>query len=189
MLRRLRGRPRAPLAIGGLLAVPLFFSALLAFTLALQQPHVTIVHRAGKTVAHYAQAPASTEAAIWLLALVPPLALVAIGVAGVLVPYGRFLVPVAAVVDALALTHRLDFWAARHTVRYPFGIDLIRDSSNSSVLTRGQWERDAVWASRSLAHWTIGLALAAIAIALVIDARRRRGRAREAAVPASPPSG
>jgi hypothetical protein len=184
LLARLRRRPRAPLAVAGILAVPLFFSSLLAFTLALEKPQTRVVVRAGKSVVHYAQATSSNQAEIWLLALVPSLALVAVGVIGMLVPFGRYLVPGVGIVDALLVIHRLDFWAARHSARFPVGVDLIPDKSPSSTLTKGQWEASAVWASRSLAHWTIGIAIAAVVITAVVDARRRREHARLAALPA-----
>ncbi len=69
---RLRKAPKAPLAVAGILATPLFFVALMAMSLAVEKPSVHHVLTNGKIVARLGDPLGSTERAIWLLALVPP---------------------------------------------------------------------------------------------------------------------
>jgi hypothetical protein len=89
--------------------------------------------------------------------------------------WGMYVVCVAAIAEALALTVRLGRWERHHTARFPFGEDLYPDSSTSSLTSRGQWEHGAATTVHSLVGYTIGLALAALAIALLLEWRRRRG--------------
>ncbi len=172
----MRARSRAPLALAGFLAVPLFFAALMAASLAIEKAHVfewERYHRLFRTM----HAPtAATEARIWLLALVPPLVLVLWGAIAARLPYGIHLAALGAIVDSLAVTHRLGVWERHHTARFPFGADLIPDSSNSSSLVVGQWEANARETAASLAHWTIALAVTAILITAGLELRRRRAR-------------
>ena len=76
--------------------------------------------------------------------------------------------------DALALTVRLHRWEVHHTARFAYGRDLLADQTTSSSLSRGEWEHDAAQTARSLVHYTIGLALAAAAIATFLAVRRSR---------------
>ena len=167
-------RTRAPLGLAAFLAVPLLFCSLMTVSLAIEKARVyewERYHRLFRTM----HAPtASTEARIWLFSLVPPLVLVLWGAIAARLPYGIYLASLGAIVESLAVTHRLDLWERHHTDRFPFGADLIPDSSNSSSLVRGQWEANAKETALSLAHWTIALAAASMLIAGTLELRRRR---------------
>ncbi len=174
-MRRLAPPTKAPLGLAGFLALPLFFASLMAASLALEKPRVIEWSRpAGRIARTYHNASGSTEARIWLFALVAPLLLVLAGWLASFVPYGVYLTCVAAVVDGLALTLRLHRWQVHHTARFPNGEDLLPDSTTSSSLARGEWEKDAADTVRSLVHYTIGLAIVAALIALYLAHRRRR---------------
>lgn len=175
MRPRFRVVGRAPLAVGGFLAVPLFFCSLMTFSLALERTHREHGTLAGTT--------SSLEAKIWALALVPSLVVVAIGFLAMVTRYGLYVSAVAAIVAAVLVTSRIDTWMHRHTRRFPFGEDLIPNNDPSNHLDRGQWEHEAKQTALSLAHWTIALAAAAIVIAAFVEYRRRRGLVR----PTPPP--
>jgi hypothetical protein len=151
------------------------FASLMAVSLAIEKPRVVEWSRPGGHLARIFHDPTtSNEVRIWLLAVVAPLLLVAAGWVASYFPYGVYLTCVAAVVDALAVTLRLNRWELHHTARFPYGEDLLADQTNSSSLQRGEWEHDAAETARSLAHYTIGLAVAAAAIALFLALRRKR---------------
>jgi hypothetical protein len=80
VIRRLRTGPKAPLAVAGILSVPLFLSGLMAMSLAVEKPSVHESVRKAKLVRLLGDPTGSTEARIWLLAIVPPVALLALGV-------------------------------------------------------------------------------------------------------------
>jgi hypothetical protein len=173
---RLRKAPRTPLAVAGILATPLFFVALMAMSLAVEKPSVDFVLRQGKLVARLGDPSGSTERTIWLLAIVPPLVLVVVGVCAMLI--GRAGVigsAVAAIGATVALLVPLDTWTARHTARYPDGIDLIPRGSTSDIYLRGEWEGTARHTAEVLGIVTITLAGLAIAIFVLLEVRRRRG--------------
>lgn len=171
----MRMRGRAPLGLAGFLAMPVFFAALMAASLAIEKPRVVEWSRPGGHLARIFHDPtASNEARIWLLALVPPLLLVVAGLVASYVPFGVYVTCVAAVVDAVAITWRLHRWEVHHTARFPYGEDLLADQTNSSSLNRGEWEHDAAQTVHSFEHYTIGLAVAAAAISLFLTFRRRR---------------
>jgi len=168
-------RSRAPLGLAGFLALPVFFAALMAASLAIEKPRVVEWSRPHGHLARIFHDPTtSNEARIWLLALVPPLLLVLAGVVASYLPLGLYVTCVAAVVDAVALTLRLHRWEVHHTARFPYGEDLLADQTNSSSLQRGEWEHDAAQTVRSFEHYTIGLAIAAALISLFLTLRRRR---------------
>ena len=177
MWRRLRPPTRAPLAIAGLAAFPLFFAALLCVSLAIERPHRFQWRNArGKLIEIDHQPTSATEAKIWALALVVPALLVLVGlVASFWRRGGVYLVSAAVIVAALALPHRLDRWVAHHTQRFPYGMDLFPDQLPSSTISRGEWEGQARDTAISLTHWTIGLAVAAAAITAAVAVRRRLG--------------
>jgi hypothetical protein len=177
-LRFLRGRTRAALGLAAFLAVPLFLSSLMASSLAIEKPHVVNGHQHPPTTA--------TEVRIWLLALIPPAILLVVGVLAIaLGRHGLYVSAIAAIVLVLAVTHNLDTWTRRHTLRFPLGVDLIgANSPAGNKLDPGQWEQSARETSLSLGHWTIALAGAAILIAAVLEFRRVR---RLASVYAPPP--
>lgn len=173
------GRSRAPLGIAAFIAIPLFFSSLMAASLALEKPRV-VQWRDGAVLRTAWHDPSpGTELRVWLWALLPPLLLVLVGWIALRVPYGFYLACVAAIVDAMAVVHRLDVWTRHHTARFPLGVDLIPASdAASNKYDAGEWESQARATALSLEHWTIGLALAAIAIVAGLTLRRRYFRRR-----------
>jgi hypothetical protein len=184
VIRRLLPSAKAPLALAGFLALPIFFASLMAVSLAIEKPKAYEWMRHGKLMRVFHDPTASTEWHIWLYSFVPPLLLVLVGVAAShLKRAGIYVVCVAAVADGLALFIRLGRWQAHHTARYPFGEDLYPDSSPSSLTNRGQWEAEAVHTVHSLVGYTIGLAIAGVLIALVMEWRRRH-HAQNLIVPA-----
>lgn len=155
--------------MAGLIAVPLYIAALLASSLAIDRPHVVAGHEHGPTDA--------TEAKIWLAALIAPGIVLAAGVVGLaLRRYGVYLTAITAVAVCIALPRVSHGWIARHTLRFPLGVDLIKDSDPSNLSSRGEWEHAAQDTIASIAHWTLGLAIGAIVISVLLEVRRRTGR-------------
>ena len=188
MIRWLFRGSKAPLALAGLLSVTLYFAALMASSLAVDEPRVIRRLRHGKVVLHYEQSANATEAKIWLLALVPVGILLAVGVLAMLWRSGGiYVVSGAAIAISLLLPRDLDTWTARHTRRFPLGVDLINDADPSNLSSRGEWEQNARDTVISLAHWTIGIAIAAAAIVAGL-ALLRRLRPRQAFIAAPPPA-
>lgn len=189
MIRRaFRRGSKAPLALAGLLSITLYFAALMASSLAADEPRVLERVRRGKVVLHYEQSSNATEAKVWLLALVPVGILLAVGLVAMLWRRGGlYVVSGAAIAISLLLPHRLDEWTARHTRRFPLGVDLIKDASPSNLASRGEWEQNARDTVISLAHWTIGIAIAA-AVLVAGLALLRRLRPRQAFIAAPPPA-
>jgi hypothetical protein len=186
--RAFRRGSKAPLGLAGLLSITIFFAALMASSLAVDKPRVLHRLRHGKVVLHYEQSSNATEAKIWLLALVPVGILLAVAVLAMLWRRGGlYVVSGAAIVISLLLPHRLDAWTARHTRRFPLGVDLIPDSSTSNLASRGEWEQNARDTVISLAHWTIGIAIGAVVIVAGL-ALLRRLRPRQAFIAAPPPA-
>lgn len=169
------GRSRAPLAIAGFIAIPLFFSSLMAATLALEKPHV-IAWKGGKHgLLMTWHAPTSANvASIWLWALVPPLILCVVGLISVRLPFGFYVSCATAIVLAIAVVHDIDKWALHHTARFPVGVDLIPSTNAASnKFDRGQWEHMARDTAVSLSHWTIAIALASALVLAGLTVRRR----------------
>jgi hypothetical protein len=167
-------RHKAPFALAGFLALPLFFASLMATSLAIEKPKAFEWTRYGRLFHTFHDPVPSNEAKIWVLSFAAPLLLVAIGWGASFLRYGIYVSCVAAIAEALALTVRLGTWQAHHTARFPFGEDNYPDSSNSSLVDRGQWEHQAASTVHSLVGYTIGLALAASALGLVFALRRRK---------------
>ncbi len=183
---RLRKAPKAPLAVASLFATPLFFVALMAMSLAVEKPTVRHVLTNGKIVAKLGDPVGSTERAIWLLALVPPLGLVLIGVAGMLIGRaGVITSSLTAIAATLLLLLPLDTWTSRHTARYPDGIDLVPRGSTSDIYLRGEWEGTARHTAVQLGIATIVLAGLALGTFALVEVRKRRRVA--APVPPPPP--
>jgi hypothetical protein len=173
-MRRLRGAPRAPLAVAGILATPLFFVGLMAFSLKLDDPSVHVK----KSGAHVLGDP--TKATVWsiyLAALGVSLGMVLVGVLAMLLRsrLATIVPAVAAIVAAVLLIVPLGTWAAQHTARYPLGVDLIARSDPQDLVLRGEWEQNAKTTAHEIGLWTIAIAIAAIAITVALDVRRRRG--------------
>jgi hypothetical protein len=186
--RAFRRGSKAPLGLAGLLSITLFFAALMVSSLAVDKPRVFERVRRGKVVLHYEQSSNATEAKIWLLALVPVGILLAVALLAMLWRRGGlYVVAGAAIALSLLLPHRLDAWTARHTRRFPLGVDLIKDASPSNLASRGEWEQNARDTVISLTHWTIGIAIAA-AVILAGLALLRRLRPRQAFIAAPPPA-
>ena len=177
---------RAPAAMAAVLGVPIFFCSLMAASLAVEKPHVYQWRSGGRLLTTWHPPTNANEAKIWLLALVPPALLVVVGVGASFVPYGFYAVCAAAIVDVLAVTHRLDTWAAHHTTRFPNGVDLIPASNPASdKINPGEWEGKARDTALSGQHWTIAIAAAAALMVMGLTLRRRWLRGR--AAPAPPP--
>ena len=187
MIRRvLRRGSKAPLGLAGLLSITLFFAGLMASSLAIDKPRTFERVRHGKVVLHYEQSSNATEARIWLAALIPVGILFAVALLATLWRRGGlYVVSGAAIAISLLLPRDLDTWTARHTRRFPLGIDLIKDSSVSNLASRGEWEQNARDTVISLAHWTIGIAIAAAVIVAGL-ALLRRIRPRQAFIAAPP---
>ena len=168
---------RAPLALAAFLGMPIFFASLMAVSLAIEKPRTVAWTHDGKLVQRFHDPTAALEAKIWLLSMVPPLLLVAIGLlASHLRRVGLYVVCVAAIVEALGLLVRLGTWEEHHTTRYPFGEDLYPDSSTSSLTSKGQWEHNAADTVHSLVRYTVALSVAALVIAILLEWRRRHDR-------------
>ena len=172
-LRRFRCRPRAPIIVAGLLATPLFFSTLMAASLAIESPRRVHFLWHGRKVFKYLGPTAQNEAHIWGLAFAVVGMLLLAGLLAMLVPRGVYPVGFAALLLAFAVTHRLDLWAAHHGKRFPFGVDLIKESSPSNTLNKGEWEQRAVTTASELRWVAVAGAGAAILIAFVLELRRR----------------
>jgi hypothetical protein len=130
----------------------------------------------------------STEAKIWLLAVVPPLALVLLGLAAMLLRRtGVVVTSLGAIALSVALLVPLGGWAKSHADRYRIGVDLIPHSATGSqdIYLRGEWEANAKRTAEQLGIATMSIAGIAIAVVLLLEFRRRRGLVRP--VPPPPP--
>ncbi|MGZ4403456.1 MAG: hypothetical protein ACXVRI_11505 [Gaiellaceae bacterium] len=165
---------RAPLGIAAFMSIPLFFSSLMASTLALEKPRVVQWTSGGTLKTTWHDPATATEARIWLWALVPSLVLIAVGWIATRLPLGFYVSCVAAVVIAMAVVHKTATWERHHGQRFPNGVDLIPSSNQASnKFDRGFWEREARDTALSLQHWTIGVAIAAAAVMALLYIRRR----------------
>jgi hypothetical protein len=183
-------RGRAPLGIAAFLAIPLFFSALMASALAQEKPvKIPFYCHHHKVCFAWRDPSTANEARIWLWALLPSLLLVAVGYIASRLPLGFYVSCVAALVLAMAVVHKTATWAHHHTLRYPVGVDLIPPSNTiSDQWSRGQWETDARGTSLSLQHWTIGIALGAMLVMALLWVREQR-KARRPGVVGVPAEG
>jgi hypothetical protein len=170
---------RTPLAVAALLGGPVFFCALMAFSLDREKPRVLPGGKLGDP-------SSATEAKIWLVSLAPSLAILLVGAAAMLLgPLGTIAPAAAAIVVSALLLLPLDGWARDHTGRYPDGVDLIpRSLGSQDIYLRGEWEGLARHTANQLGAAAIVLAAGAIVLTLFFDFRRRRGIR---GVPAPPP--
>jgi hypothetical protein len=180
-VRRLIPASKSALGLGAFLALPIFFASLMAVTLAIEKARVVEWKRGSGLARIYHNPTDGNEAKIWALAIIPPLLLVVVAWGASHLPDAIYTTCAAAAIIGLALTIRLHTWQVHHTARFPYGEDLLADQTTSSSLSRGEWEQDAAQTVRSLVHYTIGLALAAVAISAFLRYRRRRAAAAAAA--------
>ena len=179
-----RSRNRAPLGIAAFLAIPLFFSSLMASTLAQERPDKIQWHGCASGICTVWHDPTSANVArVWLWALVPSLVLVVVGFVACRLPLGFYVSCIAAIVIAMAVVHKTGIWTIHHTARFPQGVDLIPSSSAfSNLWDPGEWEKDARDTAISLQHWTIGIALAAMLARTYLLVRGQQRKRRAAAV-------
>jgi hypothetical protein len=184
---KVRSRSKVPLAVAGILSLPLFFAALMAMSLAVEKPTVHHLLKHGKPVVALGDPSGWNEAAVWLLAVATAAAVVLVGVGGIFARRaGVPLAALAAIGVALAILLPLDGWRDVHTGRYPDGVDLIPRSSTDDIYLRGEWEAAARLTALQLGLVTIGMAGFAIAVFLALELRRRR-RGPAPAPPPPPP--
>lgn len=165
---------RGPWAIASFIAIPLFFCSLMASTLAQEKPYVVQWNGPHHLITMWHEPTSATEARIWLWALLPPLLLSLVGWACMRIPLGWYVACVAGIVEALAVTHKLDIWTRHHTQRFKIGVDLVPSfNASSNQYDPGEWEHEARATALSLSHWTIGLALASIVVMAGLWVRRR----------------
>jgi 4-amino-4-deoxy-L-arabinose transferase-like glycosyltransferase len=171
---RLRGASRAPVAVAGILAVPLFFAGLMAFSLKFDKPSH---HLTKKGIVALGNPTKGTVGTIYLLAFGVGIALVVVGVLAMLLRsrLATIVPAVAAIIASVLLILPLATWAALHTRRYPLGADNIPQSNSGDQFLRGEWEQTARSTAHQVALVTIGLALTAIALTILLEVRRRRG--------------
>ena len=171
-MRRLHGANKTPLAVAGILATPLFFVALMAFSLLLEKPSVE--HTGGTVV--LGDPVGANNAAIYLCSFAVSALVVLLGVVALLLPsrVAMFLPTVGAIVVTIALLVPLHTWQVEHTARYPNGVDLVPKDDPSDLMLRGEWEQSAHQTANQIGFWTIVIAVAAIAITVVLDRRRMR---------------
>jgi len=163
-----RIRTKAPLAIAGLVGVPLYFAALMASSLALDKPRIVGHEEFPST--------AGLEAKIWLAALVAPGILLAAGLVGMFVGrLGVYISAVVGIVACLLLPGISQPWVARHTARFPLGVDFVKDNDPSNIVTRGAWEKSAQATIVSITHWTLGVCIGVVVVGVLLEVRRRRG--------------
>jgi hypothetical protein len=169
VIGRLRHAKRGPLAVAAILATPLFFVSLMAFSLLLDKPTV----EAGKL----GDPSRGLVATIYLCSFGVSAAVVLVGVLAMLLSsrVAVYIPPVAAIGVTIALLIPLDTWAAEHTARYPNGVDLVPKRDPADLILRGEWEQNAKRTADQIGLWTIAIAVAAIVIAGAFEIRRRRG--------------
>ncbi len=169
---RLRRMPKVPLAVAGILATPLFFVALMALSLDLDEPTVHVAASGAETLGDPRKGAVGL---IYLAALGVSGIVVLAGIVGMFV--GRrvgVLVPaVVATVAAIVLRLPLGTWEEEHTSRFPQGVDLIPQRDPGDLFLRGEWEENAHRTADQLGFWTIALALAAALVTLAVEVRRR----------------
>ena len=185
MLARIRRAPKAPLSVAGILATPLFFVALMAFSLRLDEPTVHV----SASGAEVLRDPLKSTVALIYLASFGVCALVVLaGVVSSFVPApgGVFVPALVAIVTSIVLRLPLDIWEVEHTARYPQGVDLIPKSDPGDLFLRGEWEENARRTAEQLGFWTIAMAIAAMVIATAIEVRRRRGVTSPPVLPPPP---
>lgn len=174
-MNRLRGASKAPVAVAGILAVPLFFVGLMAFSLKFDKPSH---HLTKKGALALGDPTKGTVGTVYLLAFAVSVTVVLVGVLALpLRSRLTVVVPaVAAIVASVLLMLPLATWAAEHTKRYPLGVDNIPRTAPTDQFLRGEWEQTAQTTAHQIGLVTIVLAIVAIALTILLEVRRRRGR-------------
>jgi hypothetical protein len=172
---RFQGASRAPLAVAGILALPLFFVGLMAFSLKLDKPSHTVTKSGGVVLGDPTKGTVGT---IYLCAFAVSLGVALVGALAMLLRsrFGSIVPAVAGIVAAVALLVPLGTWATEHTNRYPLGVDNIPQNSPQDLFLRGEWEESAKTTAHQIGLVTIGIAIAAIVLTVLLELRRRRGR-------------
>jgi hypothetical protein len=171
---RLRIASKAPLAVGGVLSLPLFFVGLMAFSLKLDKPSQ---HLTNKGTLALGDPTKGTLGTVYLAAFAIAVGVVVVGLLASL-PRVRLaaVVPAAAgIVTSIVLLLPLGTWAAEHTRRYPLGIDNLPQKSPQDLWLRGEWEQNAKTTAHEIGLAAIGMAVAAIVLVVALEIRRRRG--------------
>lgn len=173
-MSRFRGASKAPVAVGGILALPLFFMGLIAFALKLDKP---THHLTSKGTVALGDPAKGTLGTIYLLAFDVAAGVVVIGGLAMLFRsrLATVVPAVACIVACVVLIIPLGTWAAEHSARYPLGVDNIPPKSPQDLALRGEWEQSARTTAHQVGLVTIGLAIAAIALTVLLEVRRRRG--------------
>jgi hypothetical protein len=167
-VRRFRGASKAPLAVAGILAAPLFFTALMAFSLKLDKPSNVHGKLGDPTTGTIWTIYLVTFALVGALLLVGVLSMLLRSRLAIIVPAG------AGIVMTIVLLIPLGTWVSEHTDRYPLGIDNVRQRSAQDIWLRGEWEHNAQTTAHQLGLVTIGIGVAAILISLALKWRGRR---------------
>ncbi len=175
MIRRLRAAPKTPLAVAGILATPLFFVALMAFSLLLEEPTVEQTRRGTEVLGE----PTHIDRGRDLRELVPRVGARRAG-SGSPPSFCRGASRSSSRSAARSSPRscscsRSTTWQKEHTARYPDGVDLIPRRDPSDLILRGEWEEAAKQTADQIGLWTIAIAVAAIAIHVAFEVRRRRG--------------
>lgn len=170
-------KSKLPLAVAGISSMPLFFTALMAMSLAVEEPTVHHVLKHGSLVRMLGDPSGSNETKIWLLSVLFPLGLVVVGTAATFL--GRVgVVPVALAAIGLAIALRvpLHTWVVHHTARFPLGVDNIpRSAGSGDIYLPGEWEGTAQHTAQQLGLATIVIAGVALLLFAAFEVRRRRG--------------
>lgn len=170
----LRIASKAPLAVAGVLALPLFFVALMAFGLKLDKPSTHLTNKGTLALGDPTKATLGT---VYLLAFVIPAGVVLVGFLASLVRVriAAVIPAVVGIVTSILLLLPLGTWAAEHTKRYPLGIDNLPQKSPQDLWLRGEWEQNTKTTAHQIGLVTVGMALAAVVLVIALEFRRRRG--------------
>ena len=173
-MSRLRFASKAPLAVAGILALPIFFVGLMAFALRFDKP---THHLTAKGTVALGDPTGGTVGTIYLTAFGVSAAVVAMGVLACLLRsrLAAVVPAVAGIVATVLLLLPLGTWAADHTARFPLGVDNIPKASPQDLTLRGEWEAGAQKTAREIGFGAIGMAIGAILLTVALDVRRRRG--------------
>jgi hypothetical protein len=104
--------------------------------------------------------------------------LISLAIGALAVPLGRYGVYAAigaAIVMCALMPSVSNSYADDHARRFPQGLDYIVDTSPSNASSRGEWEHAAHESIVGMAEWTLVLVGLALAAALFVHVRGRRG--------------